>query len=34
MTGRPMDQVAEDLRRGLVLSGPQALAYGLVSSVR
>lgn len=33
-TGRSVDQVGDDLRRGLVLTGPQALDYGLVTSLR
>lgn len=33
-SGRPLDRVADDLRRGLVLSAREALDYGLVSSVR
>ena len=34
VSGRSLHQVAADLRDGVVLSGPQALEYGLVTSVR
>lgn len=33
LTGRPAEEIAEDIRRGLYLDARQALAYGLIDEI-
>jgi len=33
-TGRPTEDVADDMRRGRYLDAPEALAYGLIDAIR
>ena len=34
VTGRPAEEIAEDVRRGRFLDAPEALAYGLIEEIR